>query len=693
MALLDLLTKRGAEHAGPRAITKAAAGPQGVKAAYEIVPRGVQGRPAPPSTDVESLMAAHRRNELVYACINAKAKAATSPRLVVQNRAGRGQWREDPQHPARALVARPNPDMTEIDFIRWAIVSAEVAGVFYAEIVPAKGTRLPAELRPLNPAFVTPIPMPGGVIEYEYKIGREKVRLKAEQVIARRLPDLASRWAGLSPLAVAMGSVDADIAQTDFIRSFFNNGGVPSGLLKILNQSLTEEDSQQIKAQWAAKYGRASGRQHDVAVLDENAEYQKIGSGIDEIDSQSVRGLVESRICQVFGVPPQIVGAYVGLQHSTYSNYREAMTAFWDNELGPMFKDWAAFFTWQLLTRFEGDRVAAEAVRFAYDFAEVGALQEDVDAKHDRARKDFESGGMTLNEYRGIIGLKKDPQGDHYVRKLATQKVPFDEQPEPEQDPAAPPTNEPPAAPPEPEGDGNTPKRLEGPQKAAQQAPGALAQRPQGIKRTVDRYEPQIAKDAERYLVRNYKKAAEEIRKGIEAGQLSIDFGDEAAALFNRWHPILVEQAFVDGAAALGVELAFDLANDEVQAILVELATLVRKVADTTRDEIRGLVGRQAAEGWDLGRLADEIGQLAFDHAKTRAELIAVTETASAYSRGSMLYYSGAGVKRVTWLVTEPCPDCEKNQGAIVDLGADFPSGHPHPPAHPRCRCAIAPIV
>ncbi len=39
-----------------------------------------------------------------------------------------------------------------------------------------------------------------------------------------------------------------------------------------------------------------------------------------------------------------------------------------------------------------------------------------------------------------------------------------------------------------------------------------------------------------------------------------------------------------------------------------------------------------------------------------------------------------------------PCPDCEDNglNGAQA-AGEEFPTGHAHPPAHPGCRCLLAP--
>jgi hypothetical protein len=50
-------------------------------------------------------------------------------------------------------------------------------------------------------------------------------------------------------------------------------------------------------------------------------------------------------------------------------------------------------------------------------------------------------------------------------------------------------------------------------------------------------------------------------------------------------------------------------------------------------------------------------------------------------------------VESVEWLVTEPCELCAPNADKVVPLGKGFPTGHLHPPAHPNCRCAIAPVI
>lgn len=174
-----------------------------------------------------------------------------------------------------------------------------------------------------------------------------------------------------------------------------------------------------------------------------------------------------------------------------------------------------------------------------------------------------------------------------------------------------------------------------------------------------------------------------------------LDNGDEIARIAKRYYPLLVRAGWDAGADAVGAQIAWDLDNPFVQEVLDQLAKRIRGVAETTREDIRRLVGRQADEGWSIERLADEIRKQGEITSKSRSELIARTETASAYSQGSILAYEESGVvSGIEWLAgPDECPECAELNGKIVGLGDEFADGINYPPAHPACRCAIAPVV
>jgi HK97 family phage portal protein len=380
---------------------------------------GVQGRAPALPTDASSLIAAYGRSELAFACIAVKRKAMQDPRLIVERKQADGTWKEDPGHPLRRLIMRPNDQMDEAAFIGSAVASMDIAGRFYAEKVFGTYDAI-VGLIPLNPACVTKKHKPNGDVFYRWKEGNEQVDYEPEELLIREEPS----WYSPAPLAVALGATDSDRAQTEFVRAFFNNGGQPSGILKVKG-TYSQEKADALSTKWAAKYGRSGDGWGRPAVLDDNADYQQTGAKLNELASESLVSIFESRICMAFGVPPLIIYAYVGLLRATYSNLKEAWSSFWDAELSPALKAWATWLTWSLLVEFEGEeRVYSEQVRLNWDLSQVASLQDDVNVAQTRARAHFQAGALTLNEFRAAVGQLPDPAGDYYLRGLTLAPEP-----------------------------------------------------------------------------------------------------------------------------------------------------------------------------------------------------------------------------------------------------------------------------
>jgi len=181
------------------------------------------------------------------------------------------------------------------------------------------------------------------------------------------------------------------------------------------------------------------------------------------------------------------------------------------------------------------------------------------------------------------------------------------------------------------------------------------------------------------------------------AEQLALDFQDGLVRIMRRYYPVIAEHAFEAAAASLDIDIAFNLDNPKVQDVLDTLLDKISKdVPETLKESIRSLIGRQADEGWSVERLASEIAEHATDWSTNRARLVAVSETASAYSRGSILAYQESGVvDEIEWLTagSDVCPICEPLNGRKVKIGEEFGAGILHPGAHPACRCAILPVV
>lgn len=73
---------------------------------------------------------------------------------------------------------------------------------------------------------------------------------------------------------------------------------------------------------------------------------------------------------------------------------------------------------------------------------------------------------------------------------------------------------------------------------------------------------------------------------------------------------------------------------------------------------------------------------------KGRAETIVRTESIRAYSAASNTYYAAQGISQCIWYTTaddRTCPLCSPRAGKI------YKRGEARTPAHPRCRCTLAP--
>lgn len=171
-----------------------------------------------------------------------------------------------------------------------------------------------------------------------------------------------------------------------------------------------------------------------------------------------------------------------------------------------------------------------------------------------------------------------------------------------------------------------------------------------------------------------------------------LDDGKQIAHLLRKEHAKAIETAFL-GAADLGV--SFDLENEHVQTVLKKLAKNVRGVAESTKEEIRGLVGKAAELGWSNAELAEQIIAHGVTASKSRATTIARSETAAAFSQGSLAAWRESGVvDRKEWLATgDSCEICQSLAGKVVGIDDDFADGIDAPPMHPRCVCAVSPVL
>jgi HK97 family phage portal protein len=308
-------------------------------------------------------------------------------------------------HPFLNLIRQPNPKMDEAAFFRAWSVSRQVTGEFYCEIIRS-GIDVPVELYPLDPSAVDPIVSRDDngdnlLVGYEWSDGARKKFIEPQNMLTMNEWNLGGT---LAPIAVALRNLDSDAKHTDYIRAFWENAGVPYGILTV-NEKLSDQKAAELRDDWQAKHGNKFSQQHKIAVLDQRATFQKVGANLDEIVSIALRETDESRICMALGVSPLIVYSYFGMAHSTLSNLDGAWENFWKTTMSSDLKLARSWLTLSLLPQFIlPSQIRRGEYKLAWDLSDVGALQENVDAATDRSLKKWGAGLLTLNEARRETG-------------------------------------------------------------------------------------------------------------------------------------------------------------------------------------------------------------------------------------------------------------------------------------------------
>lgn len=167
-----------------------------------------------------------------------------------------------------------------------------------------------------------------------------------------------------------------------------------------------------------------------------------------------------------------------------------------------------------------------------------------------------------------------------------------------------------------------------------------------------------------------------------------MDSGAAIAKLMQPFYRTLLESAFGD-AADSGVDVAFDLDNEFVQAVLGSLAKNIKAVTETTKDDIRLLVSRAADEGWSTEQLQKAIREKGEIASRSRALTIARTETGTAYNLGSVAAYRAGGVTHVDVLDGDDDEPCASANGSRWTLE----EAEQNPLGHPNCTRAFSPVV
>lgn len=142
------------------------------------------------------------------------------------------------------------------------------------------------------------------------------------------------------------------------------------------------------------------------------------------------------------------------------------------------------------------------------------------------------------------------------------------------------------------------------------------------------------------------------------------------------------------GELEYGIDLGVTSLTDWIMTAAREhTAGLVSQVTDTNRKLIQEAIKKGIALGEDRDAMVARIRKVINN--PVRAEMIAQTESVTAYQSGILNFGLQTGAKRKVYeALAGACKICAPLDGEVVDIDKPFSNGVDHPPSHVRCRCS-----
>jgi len=209
-------------------------------------------------------------------------------------------------HPAQDLLNVVNGYTDGFNLMYLTQLWQDIVGDAYWLIVKDK-QGIPSEIQVLNPLLTQVVPNATGTdikgYLYQIKDGK-KVRLHKEDVIRFSMPNINSKWYGISPL-IAQSGILSSLKQSEHLEfSLLKNAGVPPLLLKY-NGQLTKKEIRILENEW--KKATTGNRSGNIKVVDANFDVENIAQNMEELMMEASKVMNLKAIALAYGVPYSMI--------------------------------------------------------------------------------------------------------------------------------------------------------------------------------------------------------------------------------------------------------------------------------------------------------------------------------------------------------------------------------------------------
>lgn len=710
-------------------------------------PKGIAA--SPPKKQLE-MLSAYRG--WVYACAKARSTdvAGIKLRLFRTINQKTGEIEENLDHEVLSLLRRPNPWTTSRQFLEQLQVCKDLAGeaFIYLNRAGEGGTGKITQMWLVRPDWIRILPDSKNFIDsYELRVpGGSPEKLSTNELLHYKEFNPVDQYRGMSIVAAAAVTVDSEDFAEQYNRKFFENGALPSIVLKT-EQKLDESLKARIKEKWNEEYGGKENA-HRMALLEAGLELQSYS--LNQKDMEFLEGQRYSRdkIMALFQVPKTVLGMTEAV---TVSNAEATDYVFQKRVVKPEMEKLRDFLNNFLLPLYP------KTAEYFFDFDDP--VPENVDMKLKKYTTLVAIGAMTPNEVRHAEGMDEIPGLDNfYIPANLIPVLQDSSQNEDEETPV--------------KGVRAKLPRFKRPgqplllkdkiakdvaEDIGSKIVGALAQHLkdsednrelqadeigkshltdeqqekvwEGVMQKAQNYETQykglIRKNFDRQRDETIDRLNNTMKAVIKSdaekiNRIVFNLAKENKATAELTIPVLkelVEQMGDDTLDFLGLpKQTFDMNTAAITRFFdSEALKGIRSLNKTTRYDLRQLLAAAFADGKDKDQMAKEITTYFDNINDTRAVAIARTETLKANNYATLEAYKQSNVvvgkQWYTAVDERVCPMCGPLHGKVVGLSKDFfnkgesqvgSDGQTYavdyedigaPPRHTNCRCTLIPVT
>jgi HK97 family phage portal protein len=368
----------------------------------------------------------------VWACVRLLAESLASLPVIIYRRTADGGKERATDHPLYELLHdQPNPLQTAFGFKRAMMAQALLFGNAYAQIAP--GTRGAVDsLNMLYADRVHPEALPGGGIRYMVT-GNDGIARAVNDEDVFHLPGLSlDGITGLSLIRYARESIGLVLAAEGYSSRFYSQNARPGGILRY-PKALTVDAAARLRTSWQEAHA-GLGNAHQVAVLEEGAEWQQ--TGMTNQDAELIAQLDWSiaDVARYFNVPLHMIQQMTKTT-SWGSGIEEMSIEFVTYSLLPWVRNWE--------DTIRKDLIVAKRTYFA-EFLLEGLLRGKQSDRYTAYNTGRQGGWLSVNEIRRFENMNAIEGGDQYLSPL--NMAPVGPEPAPQSAAAEPTPPEEPAA-------------------------------------------------------------------------------------------------------------------------------------------------------------------------------------------------------------------------------------------------------